>query len=238
MSPFSFPITVDVHDVDFNGVCRPSSLLRYIQSCAQMQLNENGMSYNELYQNRHRAFLLSRITVEFYEDVREGDKLVAETFPVPSRGYTFLRCYQLRHEDRIIGRAISAWALVDTEKRHLVKTTDFDLPLEHLPKLDLELLHIRMPVNAVAIGEYTVTYSEVDQNRHMNNTRYADMYAHFLPMENKRIASLTISYLKEAPMGTTLRVLYAEADGAHFIRTILPNGDINSEARIVLCELN
>ncbi|MBR2612894.1 MAG: hypothetical protein IKC72_07475 [Clostridia bacterium] len=238
MSSFSMPITVDVHDVDFNGVCRPSSLLRYIQSSAQMQLNEQGMTYNELYDKHHRAFLLSRITVEFYEEVREGDALVAETFPAPSRGYTFLRCYQLWRDEKIIGRAISAWALIDTEEHSLVKTTDFDLPLDHLPRLDLELLHIRVPAEAVAVGEYIVSYCETDQNKHMNNTRYADMYAHFLPMENKRMVSLTINYLKEAPMGTNLKVLYAEKDGAHYFRTILPNGSINSEARIVLCELN
>ena len=238
MSSFSFPITVDVHDVDYNGACRPSSLLRYIQSSAQMQLNAHGMSYNELYENRHRAFLLSRITLEFYEEVHEGDRLIAETFPVPSRGYSFLRCYQLWRDERIIGRAISAWALIDTEQRRLVRTTDFDLPLDHLPKLDLELLHIRVPAEATEVGEYTVTYSEVDQNRHMNNTRYADMYAHFLPMEGRRIASLTVSYMKEAPLGVTLRVLYAEVDGVHYFRTVLPNGETNSEARIVLCELN
>ena len=33
---------VDVHDVDFNGVCRASSLMKYIQSTAQLQLTENG----------------------------------------------------------------------------------------------------------------------------------------------------------------------------------------------------
>ena len=238
MSSFSFPITVDVHDVDYNGACRPSSLLRYIQSSAQMQLNEHGMSYNELYENRHRAFLLSKITVEFYGEVREGDKLIAETFPVPSRGYSFLRCYQLWRDERIIARAISAWALIDTEERRLVRTTDFDLPLDHLPALDLELLPIRIPGEVEEVGEYTVTYSEVDQNRHMNNTRYADMYAHFLPMENRRIASLTVSYRKEAPLGVTLKVLATEVDGIHYFRTVLPNGEINSEARIVLCELN
>ena len=130
MSSFSFPITVDVHDVDYNGACRPSSLLRYIQSSAQMQLNEHGMSYNELYENRHRAFLLSKITVEFYDEVREGDRLVAETFPVPSRGYSFLRCYQLWRDERIIGRAISAWALIDTEERRLIRTP---LLVRHFP---------------------------------------------------------------------------------------------------------
>ena len=237
MSSFSLPIKVDVHEVDFNGTARTSSLMRYIQSAAQMQLNEHGLSYNELYDNRHRAFLLSRITMEFYDAPREGAELVAETFPVPSRGFTFLRCYQLWHGDEIIGRAVSAWALIDTENHHLVKTGDFELPFPQLPALAMELSHVRVPSDVAQIGEYTVTYAEVDQNRHMNNTRYPDMYAHFLPMEGKRISRISISYRKEAPYGVTLRVLYKREGDVHYFRTLLPSGEVNSEAEVELAEL-
>lgn len=237
MSSFSIPIQVDVHEVDFNGAARTSSLMRYMQSAAQMQLNEHGLSYNELYDNRHRAFLLSRITMEFNCAPREGEELVAETFPVPSRGFSFLRCYQLWRADEVIGRAVSAWALIDTESRHLVKTGDFDLPLPHLPALSMELSHVRVPSDVIAIGEYNVTYAEVDQNRHMNNTRYPDMYAHFLPMEGRRIRRITIHYRKEAPIGVTLKVLHKAEGDVHYFRTLLPSGEVNSEAEIMLCEL-
>jgi cysteinyl-tRNA synthetase len=76
MTGFRKNIEVDVHDVDFNGVCRLSSLMRYIQSAAQMQLTENGMSYDEL-RERGVAFILSKIRLEFYSAVYAYDKLVA-----------------------------------------------------------------------------------------------------------------------------------------------------------------
>ena len=42
MEKFRKNLTVDIHDVDYNGVARASALMRYIQSAAQSQLTENG----------------------------------------------------------------------------------------------------------------------------------------------------------------------------------------------------
>ena len=67
---FKNDITVDIHDVDYNGVARLSSLMRYIQSAAQNQLTENGMSYEDLRDKYHRAFLLSRIKIEFTKSLQ------------------------------------------------------------------------------------------------------------------------------------------------------------------------
>ena len=58
-------IEVDAHDVDFNGIARMSSLMRYIQSAAQDQLTANGMSYNQLKEMK-RAFILSKIKHHFF----------------------------------------------------------------------------------------------------------------------------------------------------------------------------
>lgn len=236
MNEFVLPIRVDIHDVDFNGVCRASSLLRYVQSAAQAQLNGNGMSYDNL-KKMNRAFIISRMRIEFDEPVYPYEALEAITFPCESRGYSFLRCYQLNREGRPIGRAVSIWALIDTEKRSLVRVGDFRLGLPLLPPLDLAVSHVRMPAELCEVGTYTVTYADTDQNRHMNNTRYADMYASFLPMDGMRMRSLSISYLAEAPMGETLRVLRCERDGVYYIRTVREDGRINSEAEIVLTKI-
>ena len=236
MNEFVLPIYVDIHDVDFNGVCRASSLLRYVQSAAQAQLNEGGMSYNEL-KRMNRAFIISRIRMEFDEPVYPYEMLEAITFPCESRGYSFLRCYQLNRGGKAIGRAVSIWALIDTEQKSLVRVGDFPLGLPLLPPLDLTVSHFRMPAEICEVGTYTVTYADTDQNRHMNNTRYADMYASFLPMEGARIRSLSISYLAEAPMGETLRVYRCERDGVFYLRTVRSDGKVNSEAEIVLSKI-
>lgn len=232
---FRTDIVADIHDVDHNGIVRASSLMKYIQSAAQTQLTLNGMSYDEL-KNMKRAFILSRITMEFTAPVRAYQKLSAITFPCESRGYSFLRCYALERDGITIGRAVSMWALIDTESRALVRVNDFELGLETHAPHSLALSRFTMPAAIRGVGTYTVNYGDTDQNRHMNNTRYPDMYANFLPLDGKRIRAISINYLNEAPCGERLRVERADStDGyTYYFRTIREDGKINTEAEIVL----
>ena len=236
MQGFEKKVLVDIHDVDFNGVARASSLMKYIQSAAECQLTEGGLSYSEL-RKKERAFILSRIKMEFTECVRAYEPLVALTFPCTSRGYSFLRCYKLLRDGETIGRAVSVWALVNTENHALVPVNDMELGLETYDPIDMPLSRIVIPKDAETVGTYTVNYADLDQNRHMNNTRYPDMYSNFLPLENKRIESITVSYLAEAPAGDTLTVMRAFKDGFYYFRTIRSDGKVNSESEIKLTDI-
>ena len=233
MEYYSKNISVDGHDVDFNGVARASALMRYIQTAAQDQLTDNGMSYDQL-KEKKRAFILSRIKMEISDTVREYEPLVAVTFPCESRGYSFLRCYKLMRGGQTIGRAVSIWAMIDTESRALVKVNDFDLPLKKYEPLDMALTRITMPSEMREVGKYTVSYGMLDRNRHMNNTRYPDVYATFMPMDGMRIAEITINYSNEAPEGDILTVYRGEANGYYYFRTVRADGKTNSEAEIRL----
>jgi len=236
MNYYSSSIVVDAHDVDFNGIASAGTLMRYIQSSAEMQLADNNMSYDRL-KEKKRAFILSKIKLEFTESAVCGERLNAETFPCDSRGFTFIRCYRLIKNERIICRAVSAWALIDTDSRSLIRVNDFDLGLTTYSPLDLPLERIVMPKELAEIGKYTVRYADLDRNRHMNNTRYPDMYSNFLPIEGKRISAITISYLNEARIGEELSVYMAEENGVYYIRTLRSDGKVNSEAEIHLCTI-
>ena len=200
MPDFRYNLSVDIHDVDYNGVAKASALMRYMQTAAQSQLTSIGLSYDEL-KARGRAFLLSKIKMEFTEPARAYEPLTAISYPCESRAFSFLRCYALERDGVVIGRAASIWALVDTESRALVPVSKFDLDLELMPHNDMSLDRIVMPKSITEVGSYTVNYADTDQNRHMNNTHYPDMYASFLPMDGVRIRSLSIQYMAEAPMG-------------------------------------
>ena len=227
---------VDVHDVDYNGVAKTSSIMKYIQTAAQCQLTDSGMSYDNL-KSRGRAFILSRLKLEVLKPLTAHTPLTAVTYPCESRGYSFLRCYALECDGEVVARAISVWALIDTESHALVKVNDFNLGLPTLPQNDLVLRAMKLPSSMTDIGGYGVHYGDVDQNRHMNNTKYPDMYANFLPLENKMIRSITINYSSEAQIGEKLRVQRGEADGYYYFRTVRSDGKVNSEAQIELCDL-
>ena len=235
---FRTDLIADIHDVDHNGIVRASSLMRYIQSAAQTQLTLNGMSYDEL-KDMKRAFILSRIKLEFTEPVRAYEPITAITYPCESKGYSFLRCYALEKNGRTIGRAVSMWALIDTETRALVKVNDFELGLDTHEPHSLALTRFTMPTAIREVGTYTVNYGDLDQNCHMNNTRYPDMYSNFLPLDGMRIRSISINYKNEAPRGARLRVERADAiDGrTYYFRTVREDGQVNTEAEIELEEV-
>ncbi len=227
---------VDVHDVDYNGIAKASSIMKYIQTAAQCQLTENNMSYDNLKKN-NRAFVISRIKLEILKPLRAHTPVTAITYPCESRGYSFLRCYGLECDGEIAARAISVWALINTENRSLVRVSDFELGLETFPLNGLILKPMSLPSGMIDIGSYGVHYGDADQNRHMNNTRYPDMYSNFLPLENKMIRSITINYSNEAKIGEKLRVQRGEENGFFYFRTLRGDGKINSEAQIKLCDI-
>lgn len=231
---YSYNLTVDIHDVDHNGIARCSSLMRYMQTAAQSQLTENHMSFDEL-RSMKRAFILSRIKMEFSKPIRTYAPLCAVSYPCESRGYSFLRCHSLSIDGEIVARAVSVWALIDTELRSLVKVRDFELGLTTYEQDLLALSRFSIPTTLTEAGTYTVNYSDLDQNLHMNNTRYPDMYANFLPLDGERIRSISISYQNEARRGERLRVFSAYGgDGVYYFRTVREDGAINTECEIVL----
>lgn len=236
MSEFRYNLSVDVHDVDFNGIAKTSSLMKYIQSAAQSQLSEVGLSYDNM-KRQKRAFILSKIKMEFSEPIRAYDRLTAISFPCESRGFSFLRCYGLEKDGVTVGRAASIWALIDTDSKALVPVKSFSLSLDLMPHNNMMLERIIMPDNMEKVGTYTVNYADTDQNRHMNNTHYPDMYANFLPLENKRIKSMSIQYMSEAKMGERLTVERGFAGGLYFFRTFRMDGKINTLSAIELCDI-
>ena len=126
---------------------------------------------------------------------------------------------------------------MDTETHALVRVNDFDLGLETYDPLDIPLSRIVMPADLSVIGEYKVNYGDTDQNMHMNNTRYPDVYSNFLPMNKKRIETITISYQNEAKLGESLKVMRGECEGLYYFRTVCESGKINTEAEIKLVDI-
>ena len=236
MEYYTKEFEIDAHDVDFNGITRASALMRLMQSTAEAQLTDNNLSYNELKEMK-RAFILSRMRMEFTEDIGVNDKIVGITFPCHSTGYSFLRCYKLMRGEETVGRAVSVWALINTDTRSLVKVNDFELGITTYSPLDYAMTRFVVPKSLIEVGKYRVDYSMTDRNRHMNNTRYPDMYATFLDMEGKRIEEIAINYINEAPMGELLTVYLASEGDFYYFRTVREDGKVNSEAEIRLVDI-
>jgi acyl-ACP thioesterase len=193
---------------------------------------------------------------------RYDDTIAVETWPGPFRRILCPRFYQIRilpktEEERmarpdgeVVCRATSIWSILDIEKRiavnpvaeGLVAAPDVWTLPDAEPGSD-EALTMAMarpravrPGNTENRSEFTVPFSYVDMNGHMNNTRYPDILCSFLStdMRGQRVISMGISFLSEAPLGETLKFYTGQSDGVHYVRTVRENGMTNVDAEILL----
>lgn len=234
------------HDTDPRGIIRPSRLLEYMQETGSRQCRACGMDPDTVFHEEGKGFILSRIRIRVDAAIRAYENIEVRTWCPPSRALTYLRCFSVLRDGRIVAEAISQWAFVDARNHAFVKVEDFqydfpegDILDEHaFPKI------ARLPRTLAMqpVGERTVAYSDVDFNRHMNNTKYPDMVWDFLPaaaMEGRRMATLSLSYLREAALGDTVTVYRTAATDrpdVYMFRTINATGDVCLEAEIGLTD--
>lgn len=231
--------TVDSHDIDFNGIARASSLIRYMQETAEAHLRACGTSTDAL-RSSGRAFVLSRFSVSFYESASIYEDLNVQTWACESRGFSFERCYRILRGDSIIAEATSVWALIDIATHRPLRVNSFEVDLvpEDMLALDVpprvicpaaDKMHLR--------GEHTVSYRELDANVHMNNTYYPDMLCDTLDMQGKRVYRMSINFLNEAKHRDSLNIYSTEVKGDIYFKTVRSDGKTNVEAQLMLTKI-
>ena len=232
---------INAHDVDFNGLLTPTGYMKYLQDCAYCQMETDGPSYDELF-SRGLAFIISRIRILFFEPVRAHENVTVTTWSGGGHAASFFRCYGMEKDGREIARGRSVWALYDFKNKKLVRYADAEInyAIDEDPGIEITK---RPEITGIPelLGVKEVFYTDVDQNRHMNNTRYADMFWNFLPgHEDKRISSIDISYLNEAPLGDEIEV-YGGAgteDGEYVFRTQRrSDGKVNALASVTFTHI-
>ena len=234
---YKYRVQVTNHDVDYSGNIKPSIIMRYMQEAGAKQLDSIHPNASEMRTELGYAFILSRANMSIYAPIHTYDELEIETWPCEGKGAVFTRCATVRRDSKLVAEMITRWALVDINTRRLIRHSEFVLPLATHEPIELENLRPTIPKDAPVslVGERTVTYSQTDINRHMNNTCYADMFCDFLDMDKQMVVKFQISYINEAPMGETLKV-YKQQDTSdcYRMRTVREDGSINAEVEITL----
>lgn len=220
-----------------NGVVRPSEILRYMHETSNLQMLEYGPSNDELRAD-NKAFILSKINLSFYSELRAFDVIRVETWAVESRGVSFYRCSRVLKNDEIIAEMVGVFALVDIESKRLCRVSDVSFGFTSEPNMiELDIpARFKIPeeVDLGLMGEYTVNYSDTDVNVHMNNANYLDVYCDYLPdVRNNRVITAVINYQAEAPLGATVKIYRGEDEDGYYFRTVRDDGRVNSESLIM-----
>ena len=221
-------------DVDLHQRLRPSALFTLLQEAAIAHTTLLGAGREK---TLDRGFLwvvtMQRAEIRRWPVYDETVKLT--TWPGRSMHVLFPRYYALTDEaGEVLVRASALWVLMDRTSRALVfpeehgvdipgTVTGEECPLPRPPKAlptDLE-------------RSFTVPYSYVDLNGHMNNTRYLDLVQDTLPepWQQRPLSSILVEHASEARLGQTIRLHLGRQDNTWFA---LGEGE-KRVFRMVLC---
>ncbi len=239
---FETHFTVEGNDVDVNGICGASRILRYMQEAANRQMKTFGPSNEQLWE-RGLAFILSRFSMAIHRPICAYDNITVETRALESRGVSFERNARILCGDDVVAELYTVWALVDTASKKLLRVSDIELGFGTDVPLEFEPSRVRIPrdLELRPLGQRPIFYSDLDRNHHMNNTKYPDMLCDFLPnMVGRRVERLAMHFLHEAAPGDVITVFGEETDAtgdSWLMRTLNSSGEVGIEAELQLTTL-
>ena len=208
-------------DVDARRRLRLSRLFTFLQEASIAHTTELGMS-RERTLDRGLLWIvtLQQVKIDRLPTYDEDVKLLS--WPGQTMHLYFPRYYRMEDpwgQTLLTGSAL--WALMDRESRKLV------FPEEHGVRIDGERGEKPLPLPmapkpAVAgTGEtFTVPYSYVDLNGHMNNTRYFDLAEDCIPAsrEGRALRLVQTEYASEARLDDKLKVRWGQEGSSFYLQ--------------------
>lgn len=228
---------VNSHETDYNGIVRPSCVMRYMQETANLQFNSFHPTLYELNED-NKSFLLSRSNMSIYSPLHNFDNIKVESWACEGKGATYLRCGRIYRDDVIVAEIITNWALVDRVNQRFIRQGEIEFEFGTDEPLELDMprrITIPIDLDLTLVGERTIYYGDIDLYGHMNNTNYPDMLCAFLPsLKGKMVVRCAISFLHDAPLGETVKVYLGVDSDTYYFRTVKEDGTVGVEAEIVL----
>ncbi len=205
---FAENVKIRYSEMDFDLVLKPAVLLHFLQDLASDNAENLGFGYSFIIK-KNLAWFLLKYRMEF-EDYPE--KIYDLRLTTEPRGYNKLfafRNFNLYDGGRLLGRATSAWALVDIISKSMVSVGD---ALENNPgmpqyvKREDDLIFEKIkPLGKVDFEKiFEIRFDDIDVNRHVNNANYV-VWA-FEPLsfdfrKEKKLKTLDMVFKKEIQYG-------------------------------------
>ena len=157
---------------------------------------------------------VTRHKVQITRLPRLGETILVQTWPMPTTKTAYPRAVvALAEEGRELFRVISLWVLMDQAKRALVLPGKSGVLVDGTVRGgELTVPHGLLPKDLAQSTLRTVTYSCLDRNGHMNNTRYLDWVEDLLSSDFHRdhpAVEITLCYASEALEGEQVRLSWA-----------------------------
>lgn len=220
MSVYCEELLLRSKDVDMFRRLRTSELFRLLQEASIRHTEELGMGRDKTL-DRGILWVLLMQRAEIARMPEYDERVVLKSWPGRTMHLLFPRYYSLETaEGEPLLKASALWSLVDEKTRKVVFPEKYGVVIEGVVTGE----EIAMP-GAVAKGtcsqerDFTVPYSFVDLNGHMNNTRYFDLAEDSVgaAAAGKLLRGISVEYQNEARLSENLHLSWGEEDGSVYL---------------------
>ena len=224
-----YSYTADTFHCDFNHELCMGHLGNAMLNAADVHSTRRGFGMTYL-NTLHKTWVLSRLAIELDDTPHEHEALCIETWVENAMKFFTKRNWRITSADqsRTFGYGKSIWAMIDTETRepqdilaiHDGKINDYLCP-EH-PCNIKDVSRVKTP-EMQNYTEFTVRYSDLDVNHHLNSMKYIDhVLDTFTPdfFNRFQVKRLEIAYVLEGHYGDTIRIYHTAQDLQHFFRLV------------------
>ena len=220
MSVYSETLRLRSKDVDMFRRLRTSELFRLMQEASIRHTEQLGMG-REKTLDRGILWVLLMQRAEISRMPEYDEDVVLKSWPGRTMHLLFPHYYSLETASgEGLVRASAIWCLVDEKTRRTVFPEKYGVEIDGAEMGE----EIALP-SAIRTGEaqserlFTVPYSFVDLNGHMNNTRYFDLAEDCVGAaeRGRLLKSIQTEYQSEARLGESVRVRWGEEGGVFSI---------------------
>lgn len=190
----------------------------------------------------HKTWVLSRLAIELNDMPKEHDSIIISTWVENAMKFFTKRNWEITSEDgqKIYGYGKSIWAMIDTQTREPQNIfavndgtiTDYVYAEKVCPIKDVS--RVKTPEMS-DFTEFTVRYSDLDVNGHLNSVRYLDHVMDTFDIDYLRchdLQRLEIAYVAEGHWNETLRIYHISDGEDTFLFRIARLEDDGNETEI------
>ena len=219
-APYETTLLLGSEHVDMHRTLRVSTLFTLLQTASIRHTEALGMG-REKTLDRGLLWVVARQNVEIERMPVYDERVTLRSWPGRTMRLLFPRYYEILSEGgETLLRGSAVWSLMDIATRTAVFPDEYGVEIDgEETGQELPYLKKLSPLPVKDSFQFTVPYSYVDLNGHMNNTRYFDLAEDALPAarEGRLLRAVQTEYAAEARLGEVLRVEWGEESGRYYL---------------------
>ena len=220
MSIYRRELLLRSQHVDMYRRLRTSELFRMLQEASIRHTEDLGMG-REKTLDRGILWVLGLQRAEITRMPEYDEEIVLKSWPGKTMHVLFPRYYSMETKSgEPLLRASALWTLVDEKKRKMVFPEKAGIVIDGITtgeEIDLPSPPARLDCSGSRV--FTVPYSYVDINGHMNNCRFFDLAEDVTgaAAAGRTLREIRAEYASEALMGQELTVRWGRDGSRYFI---------------------